>query len=120
VTDNLENTLHHVEPAEEHVPRGFGQVLAGGDKLFQDRPAVTEPVLQDEAVEGAYQLVLVGNNYVVHAVRSKRGAESLAVTGTEGELDQLPLQGPALLHEVVHQLSCQHSAPPGLSFQRHW
>src|ERR1019366_2224141 len=92
VVDNLENALHYVVPAEEHAPLSFGQVVAGGHELLQDRPAVAEPVLQDEAVESADQLVLVGNNYAARALRRKRGVESLAVTGMEGELEQFPLQ----------------------------
>jgi hypothetical protein len=45
---HLERALHHVAPAEHHLPFGLRQVRPGLDELLHHRPAVRQPVLEHE------------------------------------------------------------------------
>ncbi|MFI5840151.1 hypothetical protein ACIA8K_10625 [Catenuloplanes sp. NPDC051500] len=88
---HLERALHHVAPAEHHLPFGLRQVRPGLDELLHHRPAVRQPVLQHETVPEQHPPLLIGV-FAAVAVLGQKTRRSPVVAGLLRKRHQLALE----------------------------
>src|SRR5262249_31095697 len=98
LTADLEDPLHRVAPAAQHLPISCGQIRPAGQELVQDGTAVRQAALEREPVDDADRLapaqLLPGIGGLEHELL-QLPFESRA----EREIDQGPLQFRASLYE---------------------
>ena len=92
---DLEDPLHRVAPAEQHLPVCRIQVRPAGHEPVHHRLAVWQAVLQCEPVDGADRIGLL---YLQAGLEHGRGQRPFQAR-TAGEVDQVPLQFRAALDE---------------------
>ena len=96
---HLEYALHNVAPAEQQLALVLGQVRATSHKPLHHGLPAAQLVLQQEVVERGYQFRLVADESIRKVVPQYLAA--LAVKARlPGELQQLPLQLCAALHQA--------------------
>ncbi len=117
---DLEDPLHRVAPAAQHLPISRGQIRPAGQELVQHGLAVRQAVLKHEPVDDADRFalaqLLVGIGGLEHEL-----LQMPFEPRAEREIDQGPLQFRAALDErgdrrlaatVVHGPRCHLTPPP--------
>ncbi len=105
--EDLEDPLHRVPPAEQHLPVRRGQVRPGGHEPVHHGLAVWQAVLQREPVDDPDRLALVQLSFRTGELQQGGGQRPLEARPLR-ELDQIPFQIRAALDEqselLVHVL----------------
>ena len=93
---DLEDSLHRVAPAEQHLPVRRLQVRPAGHEPVHHGLAVRQAVLQREPVDGADRVALI--DLLQAGLQHGRGQRPLPARAAR-EVDQAPLQFRAALDE---------------------
>ncbi|MCP9945448.1 hypothetical protein LUX12_12650 [Streptomyces somaliensis] len=99
---DLEDALHRVTPAEQHLPVGRGQVLPAGDEAVHHGRTVRQPVPQDEVVGDADRFTLVQSSRGPGGIQQE-GRQPPVEASALSEGDQSALQLGAALDEIVER-----------------